>query len=248
VIKKILFSIFLIFASTQVFAQNLNVYCEDDFPMQYKNNGVLTGFALEVVQEIQKRIGNHDVIQFVPWSRGMHKLNYDKNTFLFSMVKTPERENSYQWIGPIATVSYGLYVKSNSLIKVNHIDDAKKINSISVYRKDILDNKLTELGFENLDRAPSNDSGFKKLMKGRVDAYADAQIGVENVAIQAGYKIENVKLAFNLFKKSLFIAASQSTDPQIVGKWNEALESMKKDRTFYKIQKKYRQNLEPFSG
>lgn len=247
-IKKILSLFILILVSNQAFAQNLNVYCEEDFPMQYKINGVLSGFALEIVQEIQKRIGNNDVIQFVPWSRGIDKLSYDKNTFLFSMVKTPERESAYQWIGPIATVSYGLYVKSDSFIKINHIEDAKKINSISVYRKDILDDKLTELGFKNLDRAPSNESGFKKLMQGRVEIYADAQVGVKNVAIQAGYKIEDVKLVFNLFKNSLFIAASHSTDPQIVEKWNEALLSMKKDRTFYRIQKKYSQNLEPFNG
>ena len=66
-------------------AQKLQIFCEDDKPMQFKAaDGSLTGLTVEVVQEIQKRVGNTDPIQMLPWARGLKYLNEEPNTVLFS--------------------------------------------------------------------------------------------------------------------------------------------------------------------
>lgn len=228
-----------------IFAQNktsptLSLYCEDDKPLQYfDKNKKLTGLTVEIVQEIQRRLSNTDPIQVVPWSRGMDKLNNNPNTLLFTMARTPERENLYHWIGPILSIEYGLYVKADSKIKIDKLEDAKKIGLIGVYRDDIRDQTLSHLGFTNLDRASTSTSSFKKLMIGRIAAYADANRGVGISANAAGYKVSDVKLAFNLFKSHLYIAVSKETDTELVAIWNKTLNEMKKDKTFLKILKKY---------
>lgn len=232
--------------SGSAIAQTLALYCEEDRPLQfYGADGKLTGFTVEIVQEIQKRIGNRDKIQVVPWARGLDKINNYPNTLLFSMARTPEREEAYQWIGPIMSNIYGLYAKADSKLRINSIDEAKRLDLIGVYRNDIRDQTLTRLGFTNLDRASSNISSFKKLMMGRITAYTDSKLGVESLAIASGYKPSDVKLIFELFKGELYIAASKNTDKQIVDQWNLALEQMKQDKTFAKIEQKYRQQLFP---
>lgn len=221
-------------------AQSMAIYCEEDRPLQfYDQDRQLTGLSIEVLHEIQLRVGNKDKVQVVPWSRGMDKLNNDPNTILLTMARTPEREALYQWIGPITSVEYMLYGKANSNIKISSLEDAKKIKLIGVYRDDIRDQTLTRLGFKNLDRASSNISSFKKLMIGRVDVYADSKMGVESVAIASGYKVRDVKPIFPLFKSRLYFGVSKSTDPHIVAQWNQALDEMKMDKSFLKIQRKY---------
>jgi polar amino acid transport system substrate-binding protein len=221
-------------------AQRLTVYCEEDFPVQYYDkSGHLTGFSIEIVREIQKRLNIDGDVQVVPWSRGMDKLNNDPNTMLITMAKTPEREPLYQWVGPIISVDYGLYGKANSDIKIKSLEDAKKVKSIGVYRNDIRDQTLTRLGFKNLDRADSNTSSFKKLMIGRISLYAENKLGAERIAISLGYRPNVIKLIFPLFKSYLYFGVSRNTSPEIVQKWNDALSTMKKDETFLAIQKKY---------
>lgn len=221
-------------------AQTLAIYCEEDRPLQfYGSDGKLTGMTIEIVQEIQKRVGNHDAIQVVPWARGLDKIDNNPNTLLFSMARTPERENSYQWIGPIMANIYGLYAKADSPLQVHNIEQAKNISLIGVYRDDIRDQTLTRLGFTNLDRASSNISSFKKLMMGRIAVYTDSQLGVESLALASGFKASDVKLIFELFKSELYIAVSKATSPALVEKWNQALEEMKRDKTFARIQQKY---------
>lgn len=247
-LKHLLITASLLCLSTQTFAQNktqpvLSLYCEDDKPLQfYDDNKKLTGLTVEVVQEIQRRIGNTDRIQVVPWSRGIDKLNTVPNSFLFTMARTPDREHLYQWIGPILSIEYGLYVRADSKIQIHKLEDAKKIGLIGVYRDDIRDQTLTKLGFTNLDRAGSVASSFKKLMIGRIAAYADAKKGVPITASLAGYKATDVKLAYDLFKTPLYIAVSKSTEPAIVAQWNSTLDEMKKDKTFLKLLKKYNED------
>lgn len=235
-----------LFLSVNVSAQNLSIYCEDVKPAQFiDNNGKLSGFAVEIVQEIQRRVGNADRIQMVPWARGIEKLKHEPNSLLFSMARTAERDPLYQWIGPISETTYGLYVKADSTLKINSLDDAKQLGLIGVYRGDVRDQILTKLGFNNLDRANSNIFSFRKLMLGRVAMYADAPLAVKSLVESEGYKLNDIRLVFTFFRTQLYIATSKETDPAIVAKWNRALEQMKKDSTFLDIYRNHYPNVEP---
>lgn len=237
---------FLTLGMAPVHAQNLTLYCEEDQPLQYYNaEGKLTGFTVELVEEIQRRVGDNSPIQVVPWARGLEMLNRGSNTFLFTMARTADRENLYQWIGPIASVTYELFTKADSEIQINSLEDARKLSLIGVYRNDIRDQTLTKLGFKNLDRAASNISSFRKLMVGRVSAYTDSKLGVAGVAKAAGYQVSDVKSIFRLFDSQLYIAASKSTNKNIVKKWNDTLNEMKKDKSFHRLQVKYGVDLAP---
>ena len=215
-------------------AQKLQIFCEDDKPMQFKAaDGSLTGLTVEVVQEIQRRVGNNDPIQMVPWARGLKYLNEEPNTVLFSMGRTAERNDLYQWVGPVSEEVMGLYAKADSRLRIKSLDDAKKVHAIGVYRDDIRDQYLTNKGFTNLYRVTSGMQNYKMLMLGRIDLFASS---INEVA---GNKYVGLKLAFPLLTAQMFIAVSSGTDPAIVAQWNEALAAMKKDGSFKAIFNKY---------
>jgi polar amino acid transport system substrate-binding protein len=227
----------LLFASASS-AQNLNIYCEENAQLRTPD-GKVTDMDIEIVAEIQKRVENTDQIQLVPWTRGLKYLNSEPNTMLFSMARTKERNDSYQWIGPISETVYGFYAKANSTVVINSLDDAKKVASIGVYRNDIRDQFLTKEGFTNLDRADNNFSNFKKLMAGRFVIMASSALGINREIKRAGYDTKEVKFLYAFLKSPIYIAVSKNTDPKIVNNWNNALESMKKDGTLKTIFKKY---------
>ena len=241
-----LFFILAMFLSANLSAQKLSIYCEDVKPAQYLDvNGKLSGFAVEIVQEIQRRVGNTDNIQMVPWARGLEKLKHEPNSMLFSMARTADRDAQYQWIGPISETTYGLYIKADSTLRINSLDEAKRAGLIGVYRGDVRDQMLTQLGFSNLDRANSTVFSFRKLMLGRVAMYADAPLAVKSLVESEGYKMNDVKLAYAFFRTQLYIAASKGTDPSVVAKWNKALDQMKKESVFLNIYRKNYPNVDP---
>ena len=237
----------LIFAASSSPAHGLNIYCEDDPPFQLQTpDGKLGGMVVEFVTEIQRRVGNTDPIQMVPWSRGLAYLDSQPDTLLFSMSRTAERSELYQWIGPIAETAYTFYAKADSRIAINTLDDARKVGTIGVYRDDIRDTYLTKAGFTNLDRVRDNSMNIK-LMAGRLAVYASSPNNIKADVERAGFKLADAKPVYVFLRSQVYITASKKTDTGTVAKWNGALDAMKKDGALKKIFRKYYPDL-PLPG
>jgi polar amino acid transport system substrate-binding protein len=239
--KRIITTLLVLAAfSAGLLAQTLTIYCENDPPSQILNSdGSFSGFAVDVVREIQKRVHNSDPIQMVPWARGYDAIQNQPNVLLFSMNRTVDRNPLFQWIGPILESQYGFYVKAESGIVINSLDDAKKLRSIGVYRDDVRDLFLTKSGFTNLDRANDNQTNIRKLMAGHIDSFAGSPLGIVGVLKAAGFQTTDVKLAFIFLRTQSFVAASKSTPSGVVEAWNDALAAMKTDGSFEQILARY---------
>ena len=83
-------------------AQPLIILCENDPPAQFRDvEGNLTGYTVELVREIQKRVGNQDEIKMVPWARGYEMIQKYPDVVLFQMSRSAEREKMFNWVGPV---------------------------------------------------------------------------------------------------------------------------------------------------
>lgn len=221
-------------------AQSLNILCENDPPSEILNpDGSLSGFAVDLVREIQKRVQNRDPIQMLPWSRGYRLIQENPNTLLFSMTRTAERDKLFQWIGPILESAYGFYVRKDSRIVIDSLEDAKRLTRIGVYLNDVRDLYLTEAGFTNLERTTDNQSVVKMLMAGRLDAFAGSPLGIGETLKSAGFNPGDVRLAFVFLRTQSYVATSLEMPPGLVSSWNTALRAMKGDGTFKEILSRY---------
>jgi polar amino acid transport system substrate-binding protein len=238
----------LVLSGSSASAQSMKVYTELSPPNQFNGpDGKLTGIAVDLVQEIQKRIGNKDPIEVVPWARGYQEVQNDPNVILFTMARTKDRNPLFRWVGPVVESTYCFYAKADSKLVVKSLDDAKKLGSIGVYRNDVRDLFLTKAGFTNLDRSTDNETNVKKVMAGRLDVFASARNGVSELAKAAGFKAEDFKEIFPFFKVQLYITLSKATPESTITAWTNAFESLKKDGTFERIYKKYLPS-EPLPG
>lgn len=223
-----------------LWAQPLTIYTEIAPPNQFQDaDGHLTGFYVELVQALQKRIGSHEPIQVVPWIRGYKEVQTTPNVLLFSMVRSKERDPLFQWVGPAAESSFYFYVKSDSAIVIHSLADAKKLERIGVYREDIRDQFLTRSGFTNLDRSIDMDIMVKKLMAGRIDALVGSPEGIDQIVQSAGFQPQDIKGIFSFMKVQTYLAFSKATPVRTVRAWQQALDAMKQDGSFQVLFRKY---------
>jgi polar amino acid transport system substrate-binding protein len=239
--KRFLFALLVcVLAGGTAFGQSLRIYTEIAPPNQYLDaSGQLTGYMVELVQELQKRVGNTDPIALVPWIRAYHELESEPNVVLFSMVRSAKRNPLFQWVGPTGESSFAFYVKAGSPHQVKSLEDAKTLELIGVYREDARDQYLTRLGFTNLDRSIDQEVMLKKLMDGRIAALASSPIGMEELAKSAGVRFEDLKETYTFLKVQIYIAFSRKTPGAVVKAWTTALNAMKRDRTFELLYRKY---------
>lgn len=202
----------------------------------------ITGISFEIVQALQNKISNTDPIKVLPWNRALKLLAKHKNSALFSTARTPQRENKYKWVGPLAKLEMVFFKKAGSDIAFNSMDEAKKLSKIGVTKNIATHEILVNQGFENLEvmQSGSDDKNIRRLIKGRVDVWPTVYYAGIYSAKQMGVldQIEAVP-GVTIMSGFLYIAFNKETDDRIIHQWQTALDELKSEGTVDTIMKKY---------
>ncbi len=234
---------FLTLSNSLYAKNNIKLMTEIFSPYQFKDeiDGHLIGISTEIVQAIQKELGDTSPIKVYPWVRGNKILDKKPNSALFSMMKTKSREKKYKWIGPLDKLQIVFFKRKGSNITLSSVDDARKVHKIGVTKKVANYEILHSMGFTNLDVVGgSDDKNIKKLLKGRIDLWPYVKAaGLYNAKKigQAGMivPIPNVVLA----QGDLYIAFNKNTPDTIIQKWQKAFDKLLKNGTIDNIKARY---------
>ena len=226
----------------------LTILTENLPPLNYVDNGVLVGPSVEVVQELQKRVGSLEPIQVYPWSRAYKMALEEKNVILFGMTYTKVRYDKFKWVGPLAIKRDILVAKKDSGITISTLEDAKKVKQIGTLLEDTRGRLLESYGFTNLAPVSDEQLNAKKLALGRISLWAYKIPGMRTVCDLAGVDYTQFEEVYHLRKIELMIAFSKKTSDAIVKAWQDAFNDLSADGTILQIQKKWNQRLgdDPF--
>ena len=244
--KKLLIMVTsLLLVSVQAVCQEkMTILTENMPPLNYVKDGVLVGPSVEIVREIQRRVGSRQLIEVYPWARAYKMALEDLNVILFSMTYTKDRYDKFKWIGPLAKKRDILVAKKGLGIAIKTLEDAKRVNRIGTLRDDTRELFLKSLGFNNLESVSDEQKNAKKLMLGRIDLWAYKKPGLKTVCELAGVDYNQVEEVLHLREIELMIAFSKKTPDQIVQNWRDAFNEMTTDGTIIKIKKRWNAQLE----
>jgi polar amino acid transport system substrate-binding protein len=221
----------------------LTILTENMPPLNYVEDGVLVGPSVEIIKEIQRRVGSKEEIKVYPWARAYKMCLEQENVVLFGMTHTEVRHEQFKWIGPLATKRDILVAKKGSGIRISSLEDAKKVNRIGTLRDDTRERLLTSLGFTNLEPVSDEQLNAKKLVLGRIDLWTYKIPGLRTVCELAGVDYNEVEEVYHLREINLDIAFSKKTSDLIVQRWRNAFNDMLADGTIMNIRKKWNMKL-----
>jgi ABC-type amino acid transport substrate-binding protein len=234
-------------AGTQPPTSGLRIITEVYPPYNFvdKNNNV-TGQSTEIVQAILEKTGMQANIEVMPLSQGLTLAEKGPVVVIYSLNRTPQRENLFKWVGPIGYYEQAFYAKKGSTVVVSQLEDAKKVNKIGVYKGDAGAQFLASQGFTNLDESMTDTEALKKLMDGKVQLWLGNKDGLAITAAQAGVNPDDlVMMPTVVIRADLYIAFSKDISDGTVKAWQGALDALKQekdidDKTVYeKIMAKY---------
>ena len=217
----------------------LRIFTEDSPPSTYMEKEKLSGLSAEIVQEILRRLNLKNQIEMVPWARGYKLALNEPDVVLFSTTRLPQREDLFQWVGPLYTQTWGLYKHKGSAIHIKSLEDAKKVARIGTYRQDAKMQYLSGLGFKNLVPTNRNINNILHLVQDDIDLWVSSDFNMVHLAQQAGVDPQTLELAYPFHKVGNFIAFSKTTSPHIVDLWQQVIDEMKADGTYDRICDKY---------
>ncbi len=220
-------------------AGQLTILTENLPPLNYLDDGKLVGSSVEIVQEIQKRIGSPEPIHVYPWARAYKMALEEENVILFGMTYTQDRSELFKWVGPLATKRDILLARKDAAMSITSLEDAKKVERIGTLRDDVRGKMLEKMGFTNLEPVSDEQNNAQKLALGRIDLWAYKKPGFRTVCALAEVDPELFVEVAHMKKSELKIAFSKKTSDEIVARWQKAFDEMVADGTVQKIKDKW---------
>ena len=222
----------------------IQMMTEEYPPVTFMNNGKIGGFVTDMVREISVRQGIPDSIRLTSWDEAYKVALSNPNVVLFSAERTQKREKLFQWVGPVGKNSSIFFARKGSGIRINSLEEAKKVAAIATTANWFNEQDLKDKGFTNLVSASKPAENVRKLIQGEVQLSVFTDITVADIVKNAGYSMEDLEPVFTVSNTYFYIAISLGTSPEMVKKWQSVLDEMKKDGTFEKMYRNYIPNAD----
>jgi len=150
---------------------------------------------------------------------------------IYSLNRTPQREELFKWVGPIGSYEQAFYAMRGSTVVINQLEDAKKVSKIGVYQGDAGAQFLESQGFANLDYSLTDADALKKLMDGTVQLWLGNKDGLAITAGQAGVNPEDlIEMPNVVIRADLYIAFSKDVPDSTIKAWQGALDTLKQEK------------------
>jgi len=217
-------------------AEPLRIFTDDSPPVTLNRNGEPDGWAVDVVKEIERRVGETAEIRLVPWARAYYTGLHEPNVAVFATMWTEGRSNLFEWVGPLQTLHMSFYGRSGDSVEIASTEDARKLKSIGVPRQFAVDQELTRLGFTNLDRMERPLQMIEMLLSGRDQAFASDDGFVSPTVLDALHvSATDIVKKYEFQTQNTYIAFSRGTPPETVKAWQKAFDDMRADGTFARL-------------
>ncbi|MDD0845217.1 substrate-binding periplasmic protein [Pseudomonas sp. Gutcm_11s] len=220
-------------------AESLQLYTEEYPPLNFARDGRPVGLAVDLVRELFERTGDHGVISVVPWARGYQAAQDEPNTALFVTMRTPEREQRFKWVGPLAMAITSFYALKGSGIRIGSLEEAAQVGTIAVPRQWYSYQALQGQGLPNLYGVIGPQQMMSMLRHGRVPVVVADNLTLESLLALGGLRPGSVEPLYGFLHSEAYIAFSPSTADAVVQNWQEALDSMKRDGSFALIYRRW---------
>lgn len=237
--------LFFLFITFDLNAETLRVVTSDFPPFQMLRGNKVSGITTEIVEAVINNAGFKSDIKMYPWPRAYKMGLREPNVLIYSIVRTPEREKLFKWIGPIAP--YNVYfwkLKSRKDIKIHSIEDAQHYKAGGV----IDDNKadqLKKLGFvigKNLDMVSSDELNIRTLYAGRIDIMTFDDLSFRHKVQADGKDFNQLEKIIKLDGSSheMQLATSLDMPDAVVAKLRVSLIAFKKTKKYQQIKNRLR--------
>ena len=200
----------------------------------------LKGTSIEILNEIMVRTGYVNNINITIWNDGYAIAQYLPNSAIFATARTPERENMFQWVGPISTNRTYFYTLTNSGLNIQTVEQAKALNSVATPSGWFTHQYLLNNNFTNIvATALTSEDAFNQLINGEVDAILLPEIDLKWLAETNNIPDGNLTQHLHVMDYNSYIAFSPTTPKSTVQQWQNILDQMKSDGTFSTIWNKW---------
>lgn len=203
-------------------AEKVKFVTEELPPFQVVNDkGILVGgYSHDIVAELVTRLEFETEIELLPWVRAYRVALTTPNTFIYSIARSPIREDKFIWVAKLKQVKYHFYGLKSGTSHSTILNESPFNQTVSVVRGTVEADLLRQIGFRegvNLTITNTYDAAFQMVLKGRVDSIYMNDYSVRSIASELHFRKPPLEVTSSLNQVlDFYIAANLDTDPEFI--------------------------------
>lgn len=212
---------------------SVRVVTEEFPPYNFTRNGMLTGISTEAVRAMFDHLGERFQPVLLPWARAQDEAMWEENVAIYSMMRTAEREDEYQWVGPIAPSKvYVFCLAERKDIVIRSIEDIRNYR-VGTQLMDARETYLLARGFRrgvDFQSVPDQLTNVRKLLAGRVDVIMLPELAALHYLEDLGESSQVLRKVYHMAEMGsdgYYLAFGLKTARHVVDRFQEALEHIK---------------------
>ena len=223
-------------------AADLILNTQDFAPFNYEVNGVVSGPAADVIRRICADMKVACEMRLLPWRRAQQEVEDGKAHGMFVIGWNAERAKWLHFSPPLLNTEYGFFVRDDNPLKFTQISDVKGY-TVGVFGPSNTATALAkikaDLGDLTIDMTPDDESAFRKLSLGRVNAvFSNRDVGYDLIK-KLG--ITNARYSGRQQTLKYYIGFSQkATDKKLVDQFNASFRTLHRQGVIQELLAKYR--------
>lgn len=202
-------------------------------PYVSERNGIISGPATELVKELAKAAGIVPTIRILPFQRAVMALD-SGNTLYPALLRTPEREQKYIWIGEVFA-DRAVVLSLSDKPAIADLDAARGLPAITVMRGSELQRMLGSFMLENFEANASEVDNARLLRNRRVDAWFTLSAVGRATWAELGYDPADLRASQPIATLNFWIAASANLSSATVNRLRSAYRAMREDGRYERI-------------
>ncbi|MBL4908436.1 MAG: transporter substrate-binding domain-containing protein [Alteromonadaceae bacterium] len=201
--------------------------------LQYKQNNQIRGTSVDIMNQVLKRSQLEAKIELMPWARAYYLAKNRPNMIILSMIRTPEREPYFYWLGIVSKVNKAYISLQRYPQNFAENDQQAKQKTVVVVRNSAAHKILLKKGFiegKNLFLVASPKKAFNLFVTHKVDLmYTDPAMVKDyiNEYQQGVLEISYSPIDINKQQTS-YIAININSTPQLVSRLRQAMKKFAK--------------------
>jgi len=201
----------------------------------------IIGSSTKVVRSILNHAEITYEINLYPWQRSYSIAKKNDNVLIYSIYRTPAREEFFHWICPLlSSPQHSIFkLSSRKNLNIKKESDLNKY-SFSVTRGTFLHKLFVNKGMEegvNLFLTSSNKSNLQMLLNNRVDLLVETEDAIAQMLDRLKLPSETIEKVYSLKfddQADLCLAISKGTQSHIVEKINSSYQFLYSNRKLIK--------------
>lgn len=214
-------------------------------PFVWREQGRAQGYAVELLNALDRKMGRHSTLSFYPWARAVQMAEAGPAYGIFPLTRSAEREGRFNWLIPLGQVRHVFLARTDPSARAptertRPLEELREAQVGLLRGSSPIITMLRSKGFTHIYEATDYQELLRLLSQHMIDYVYGGEPMLRASLANSPYSAGDFQFVAALGDATVYMGASAAVSAAEAQKWQQAYEALSKEGEVARLKEKYR--------